>query len=412
MGLQHEAISGIDGYRRQLGIPDDVHAVNAGSWGPLCESARAAMSDFVERDSRLRVGDHSLYMQAIYNEIVETDRECVAGLLGCGAAEVALCESTTAALNIVLWGLDLAPGEEVVSSRLENPAAVVPLRTVAARRGVSLRWLDLGSDSIGAAEALTQAISAKTRLLLLSDVDFATGSRVDLPAICRIAHEHGVFVLADGAQAVGTVEVDVKALGADAYAFARHKFLCGPDGAGALYLSENAVAPVSPTFTGVFSDEDHGMGEADAIFTTSHRFDVSTRGIASIVGGSAAVAWLEEIGLEVVRRETAARREAVRTRLQDIDGVQLISPPTSNGGLLTFSVEGVSPTEVLRQLATCRIFGRTIVVTAPHGVRLSIGFWTRAQDVDRIAEAVAEIAALGTTGRWRKPSSRGDSQPP
>lgn len=281
-------------YRAELDLPDDVAAVNAGSWGPLCRAARDAIADFTALDARLRVGDHTAYKAEIYYDALERDRTVVADLIGCRADEVALCESTTSALNIVLWGLDLAEGDEIVSSRLENPAAVVPLRNIASRRGAEIRWLDFQNGSTEAVDAFARAITPRTRLLLLSDVDFATGARVDLRAISELAQMHRIFVLADGAQAAGTSPIDVKALGVDAYAFARHKFLCGPDGAGILYLGADAIATVNPSFTGVFSDVDHGMGRSEAIYTTSHRFDVSTRAVSAIVGATAATSWIQD----------------------------------------------------------------------------------------------------------------------
>jgi len=351
------------------------------------------MSDFVRLDAGLRVGDHSVYKADVYRNALEEDRSAAAGLVGCSPDEIALCESTTTAMNIVLWGLDLRPGDEIVSSRLENPAAVVPLRTVAARRGVQVRWLDFRNGSAEAALAFERAVTSRTRLLLLSDVDFAVGSRVDLGAISALAHEYGVFVLADGAQAVGTTDVDVRALGVDAYAFARHKFLCGPDGGGVLYLRQDVVSDIAPTFTGVFSDAEHGMAETEHIFVSPHRFDVSTRAVSAIAGATAATMWIREIGIDTVARATASRRQEVRERLEAIPYVRMISPPSDEGGLLTFAIDGMTPDDLLAALARQYVYGRTVVITNPQGVRLSIGFWTRDDDVDAIERAVHRVAA-------------------
>ena len=380
-------------YRAALGIPDDVPAVNAGSWGPLCEAAATAMRDFVDADAQLRVGNQRVYIEEVYDDLIEQARGVAAGLVGCTPSEIALCESSTTALNIALWGLDLSSGDEILSSRLENPAAVVPLRTVAERRGLELRWLELGDEPSEAVAAFERAITPKTSVLLLSDVDFALGMRVDLRAISALAHEHGVFVVADGAQAVGTTQVDVDALGVDAYAFARHKFLCGPDGGGVLYLRDDSVQEVAATFCGVFSDVEHGMDHEAQLFASARRFEVSTRGIAPIVGATAATTWIQGIGLDLIAASTAARRNEVRDRLEAISRVQVLSPPSDEGALVTFTVVGLEPENLLAKLAQRNVYGRTIVVTNPPGVRLSIGFWTREVDVDAIERAVGEIAA-------------------
>jgi selenocysteine lyase/cysteine desulfurase len=379
-------------YRRALGIPEDVAAVNAGSWGPICEAAYTAMRDFIDADVRLRLGNQRLYAQDVYDDLIEQARGVAAALVGCTPGEVALCESSTTALNIVLWGLELASGDEILSSRLENPAAVVPLRTVAERRGLELRWLEFG-DASEAVAAFERTITPKTRVLLISDIDFALGMRVDLRTISALAHEHGVFVLVDGAQAVGTTHVDVHALGVDAYAFARHKFLCGPDGGGVLCLSDDAVQQVAATFCGVFSDAEHGMDAEARLFGSARRFEVSTRGITGLVGATAATTWIQGIGLDPIAASTAARRNQVRDRLEAIPRVRVLSPQSDEGALLTFAVAGLEPVDLLAELAQRNIYGRTIVVTDPHGVRLSIGFWTRDVDIDAIERAVGEIAA-------------------
>jgi selenocysteine lyase/cysteine desulfurase len=381
------------GYRAALGIPDDVAAVNAGSWGPLCDAAATAMRDFVDADARLRVGNQRFYIEEVYDDLIEQGRGVAASLVGCTPSEIALCESSTTALNIALWGLDLSPGDEILSSKLENPAAVVPLRTVAERRGLEVRWFELGEEPSEAVARFERAITPKTRVLLLSDVDFALGMRVDLRAISALAHEHGVFVVADGAQAVGTTEVDVEALGVDAYAFARHKFLCGPDGGGVLYVRSSSLEKVGATFCGVFSDTEHGMDREASLFTSARRFEVSTRGISALVGSTAATTWVQGIGLELIGAASAARRNEVRDRLEAIPRVQVLSPPSDEGALLTFTVVGLEPDDLLAKLAQRNVYGRTIVVTNPRGIRLSIGFWTREVDVDAIERAVAEIAA-------------------
>ncbi len=246
-------------YRAALGIPEDVAAVNAGSWGPLCEPACTAMRDFVDSDARLRVANQKVYVEDVYGDLIEQGRGVAAALVGCTGVRSRSASRRQRRSISPSGGLISRSGDEILSSRLENPAAVVPLRTVAERRGLELRWLEFGEEASGAVATFERAITPRTRVLLLSDIDFALGMRVDLRAISALAHENGVFVVADGAQAVGTTHVDVDALGVDAYAFARHKFLCGPDGGGVLYLRDDAVQKVAATFCGVFSDAEHGM---------------------------------------------------------------------------------------------------------------------------------------------------------
>ncbi len=384
--------------RRELNLPDEIIAVNAGSWGPLCSAARRAIEEGYEAAAKLR-GDDPGYMRekgsglARYDEVIGEAKEELGRFLNCSSDEVALCDSTTTAMNIFLWGYDFQPGDEVVVGSLENPAALVPLRVNAMRRGVKLVFAELVNGERDATEAIAGAISPRTRLILISDINYATGSRVDLRAISQLAHEEDILVLSDGIQAVGTQPVDVKALEVDGYAMARHKFLCGPDGAGALYVGEEALSRIHPTYTGVFSASGHGMGDGVTLMETAQRYEVSTRPLPVILGGTACLRWLgEEVGWPYVFGRCRELYNGLWDRLSDILGVTLISE-RGQSSLLTFSVQGVDPRDVVAKLRERNIFTRTISVTEPVGVRLSIGFWYRESDLDAIAEAVSALTA-------------------
>jgi L-cysteine/cystine lyase len=384
--------------RRELNLPDETIAVNAGSWGPLCSAARRAIKEGYETAAKSR-GDDPGYMRekgsglVRYDEVIGEAKEELGGFLNCSPDEVALCDSTTTAMNIFLWGYDFQPGDEVVVGSLENPAALVPLRVNAMRRGVKLAFAELGNGERDATEAIADAISPETRMVLISDVNYASGSRVDLRAISRVAHEEDILVLSDGIQAVGTRPVDVKELGVDGYALARHKFLCGPDGAGALYVREEALSRIHPTYTGVFSASGHGMGDGVTLMETAQRYEVSTRPLPVILGGTACLRWLgDEVGWSYVFGRCRELYNGLWDRLSDVSDVTLFSE-RDQSSLLTFSVQGVEPRDVVSKLRERNIFTRTISVTEPVGVRLSIGFWNRESDLDAIANAVSAVAA-------------------
>ncbi len=384
--------------RRELNLPDETIAVNAGSWGPLCSAARRAIEVGYEAAAKLR-GDDPGYMRekgsglVRYDEVIGEAKEELGRFLNCSPDEVALCDSTTTAMNIFLWGYDFQPGDEVVVGSLENPAALVPLRVNAMRRGVRLVFAELRNGERDATESISCTISPRTRMILISDVNYATGSRIDLRSISRVAHEEDILVLSDGIQAVGTQPVDVKELEVDGYAMARHKFLCGPDGAGALYVREEALSRIHPTYTGVFSASGHGMGDGVTLMETAQRYEVSTRPLPVILGGTACLRWLgEKVGWPYVFARCRELYNGLWDRLSDIPGVTLISE-RGQSSLLTFSLQGVEPRDVASKLRERNIFTRTISVTEPVGVRLSIGFWNRESDLDAIADAVSDVAA-------------------
>lgn len=283
----------IEAIRKELHLSDEIIALNAGSWGPLCQAAREGIVDGYSSESSSR-GDDTDAMRAKgsglarYSEVVSDAKGVLSRFLGSSPDEIAICDSTTTGMNIFMWGYDWKPGDEIIAGSLENPAAKVPLMILAKCRGVKLTYIN---QFDGTLEQLSEKISNKTRMVLLSDVNFATGSRVDLKEASRVAHDHGALLLADGIQAVGTSFVDVKQLDVDGYALARHKFMCGPDGAGALYVSKDAMEMIEPTYSGVFSDSHHGSGEL-TYPDSAQRYEVSTRPLPVIQGGTASTEWI------------------------------------------------------------------------------------------------------------------------
>jgi selenocysteine lyase/cysteine desulfurase len=384
--------------RRELQIPDSVIAINAGSWGPLSRAARDAMKQAIEDEGKARGDDPeamaSGYMGLVrYQGPIDEAKAEVAKFINCSPDEVALSDSSTTAMNYFLWGYDFEPGDEIIAGSLENPAAGVPLWIVAERRKLTLRYTDLGNGEKDAVEAIREQITPRTKMILISDVSFATGARVDLKKISEVAHQHGILVLADGIQAVGTYPVDVQELGVDGYALARHKFLCGPDGAGALYVRKSVFDRILPTYAGVFSDAHHGMSGKLVYMDTAQRYEVSTRPIPVIAGGTAALQWIaNDVGWDFVYSRTETNYATLYDSLVSIPKLQMLSGPRQSG-LMTFAIDGLEPVDIVNKLREQYIFSRTIIVTRPQAVRLSIGMWNRESDLQRIAEVVGDLAS-------------------
>jgi L-cysteine/cystine lyase len=375
--------------RKELHLSDEIIALNAGSWGPLCQAAREGIEEGYSSEASSRGDDPDAMRDkgsglTRYSEVVAEAKDVLSRFLGSSPDEIALCDSTTTGMNIFMWGYDWKPGDEIIAGSLENPAAKVPLMILAKRRGVKLTYIN---QFDGTLEQLSEKISGKTRMVLLSDVNFATGGRVDLKEASRMAHDHGALLLADGIQAVGTSFVDVKELDVDGYALARHKFMCGPDGAGALYVSKDAMEVIEPTYSGVFSDAHHGSGEL-TYPDSAQRYEVSTRPLPVIQGGTAATEWImDKVSLPFIVKRTTELYGALWEGLNDISKVDLVSARGQNS-LLSFRVKGVEPIQVVDEFRKHHIFTRTVGALDPPVVRVAIGFWNRASDVEKIVDVV------------------------
>lgn len=377
--------------RQQLALPRECIAINAGAWGPLCKAAVEAMNAFEYTTQKERIDWMEFAPKVL--ALLKQNRDAVASLIGAKAEEIALCESTTQALNIVLWGLELQSGEEIISTNLENPAAEIVLWNLARRNGVRMLKADLGMGEIDIVAAFEARLSKRTRAFLVSDINYATGARCDLRALSELAHAHDVFLLVDGVQAVGTVPINVFELGVDAYALAGHKFLCGPDGNGALYICDRKLNQVGLTFSGVCSttlyDDSISPASIYELKSTAERYEVSTRAFTPYVGGQRALKWLmEEVTLPFVYNRTSYLRRNLWDKLSEIPAVELISKRHWHGGLLAFRIRNTCPESIVETLRSKQIYSRVINIKQDSFVRLSIGFWNRESDIELIAEAI------------------------
>jgi L-cysteine/cystine lyase len=316
-------------------------------------------------------------------------RAAVGRVLGAPADEIALAESSTAAMNMVVWGIDWRPGDELVTTNLEHPGLAVPLAVAARRRGLRLRVLDLVDGDEDLQAAVSRVAGPRTRLVAVSHVAWSTGARVDVEGAALAAHEAGALVLVDGAQGAGAVPTDPRALGADAYAVASQKWLLGPEGLGALWVAPEAMERIDLTASGYESGTGHTRLGGVALHAGARRYEVSTKPDLLVPGWLASLAWLEGLGWDWVHERTRAAAATARERLAALPGVRVLTPPGESGGLVTFTVDGVDPEAAYAPLADDGVILRW--VPNPRALRASAGFFTDEGDLDRLVAAVRAL---------------------
>ena len=195
--------------------------LNAGTFGPLPTAAHAAMADHLTSVHEVgRIGAEAF---AAWGAIMTDVRAAFATALDGDPDDVALTHSTTATgVNLVVWGLALAAGDEVVTTNAEHPGITAPLAELARRRGVTVRVAEPTRAAIAA------ELGPRTRLVALSHVLWTTGEVLPLPELAADVHDHGALLLVDGAQSGGAIAVDAPASGADFYTLSGQKWLLGP----------------------------------------------------------------------------------------------------------------------------------------------------------------------------------------
>jgi L-cysteine/cystine lyase len=363
--------------------------LNTGSAGPLPVVAGRAIERAVGEGLAAARGAMPAWTVATARH--DALRAEVGGVLSAPASEIAIAGSSTHALDMALWGIDWREGDEVVTTNLEHPGLAVPLRLIAARRGVTVRMLDLGDGDVDLEREVGRVAGPRTRAVALSHVAWSTGALLDVESAARAAAAVGALVVVDGAQGVGAVPTDPRALGADAYAVPGHKWLLGPEGLGALWVRAESLERLGMTYGGYSSGTGHAQDGSFTPHPAARRLETSTLPDMLVPGWIASLAWLRELGWDWIHARVAEGAAAAREILEAIPGVRVVSPASRPSGLVAFTVAGADPEEADARLAREGVLGRWI--PHPRALRVSVGFFTDRADLDRMGAAVALIAS-------------------
>jgi selenocysteine lyase/cysteine desulfurase len=350
--------------RAEFPVLERLAFLNAGTDGPVPAAAVRAAREALE--SELAGGRYAPHFEA-RSALQAELRALYAQLLGCDVADVALKTSTSEGLGTILAGLELGPGDEIVTSDSEHPGLVGPL--IAARdRGVKLRAVPL-RDVAG-------AVTERTTLVACSHVSWITGEVA--PAALA---EAGVPVVLDGAQGVGAVPVDVGALGCAAYAAAGQKWLCGSDGTGMLYVEPEFAKRVRVLAPSFVCFEDHHAGFDAALWADARRFDTASLSREAAAFSLAATGVLATAGFDAVH----ARAAELAARLADALAKRgrTVAP---RGATTLVAWEEPDPAATRQRLADAGVIIRDLP-GRPY-VRASVGAWNDESDLQRLLSAV------------------------
>jgi L-cysteine/cystine lyase len=376
-------------------MPAVTHQVylNTGTTGPLSQITVDALiaGDRLE----LEQGRADLRGFGLLRQAMNDTRQTFAQLTNATPADIALTHHTTEGINIVAHGLRWQPGDEIITTDQEHEGGLLPLYVLRQRHGVVIRMLELERSDL--AVQFEAAITPRTRLFAFSHVTWSKGVRLPLKEIVTAGHKHGVLSLVDGAQSTGAIPLDLPASGVDFYAMPGQKWLCGPEGIGALYLRRDRLSLVDPTFVGFFSLEDPSHYDDLGYFMparTARRYEVGTLYRPGIKAMAANLKWLEEtVGWPWIYARIGRLAQYARDVLSRLPGVSILTPPGFQAGLLTFNLKGHDPAKVMAQLAAENIILRYI--PHPYALRISTGFYNTEGDLDRLATVLRTILERG-----------------
>jgi L-cysteine/cystine lyase len=350
-----------DEARAQFPVLERYAYLQAGSVGPLGLGTIEAM-----RDAEAHGLDEGRGSAAQFRRLLDAREELraeIAALVGVPTDTVALTASTTDGCNIVLAGLDLRPGDEIVTTTDEHFGLLGPLH-------MSTATVVVAEPD---AERIVAAVTERTRLIAISHVLWTTGAV--LPVL-ELKATTGLPVLVDGAQSVGVLPVD--ATGLDYYTISGQKWLCGPEGTGALVVAEPEALRISrPSYLAQQSYERDGTFVAK---DGAARFDPNVTPAAAVAGLRAA---LRAVPPRAIER---AREMAERFRAGLADAGCDVVVPEERATLVAWRVPVEDSADVVARLADAGVIVRDL--PGRGLVRASVGWWTNEDDLERLVAAL------------------------
>ncbi len=339
-------------------------------------------------------------------------RSRVAGFVGGEPATTIFTKNVTEAINLVAyaWGrANVGPGDEVLITAMEHHANIVPWQVLCHEVGAELRYLDVDEHgTLDPAQLDAELERGKVRLVAFTHVSNVLGTINPVAEMTAKIRAAGAVSLVDGAQAVPHMPVDLKALGADFYAWTGHKAL-GPTGIGVLHGRRELLEKMPPFLTGgdMIASVDFQRATWNEL---PYKFEAGTPPVAEAVGLGAAVEYLSALGMERVRAHERELTAHLLGRLGEIPGLRVVGPPEAarRGGLASFAIEGMHPHDVA-ELAdrggVCIRAGhhcaqplmRCLGLSAT--ARASVGIYNTPSDVDALIDALnagREIFGLGS----------------
>lgn len=348
-------------------------------------------------------GIHTLSAEA--TERMENVRSQVARFIGAASPEeIVFVRGTTEGINLVAnsWGMSaVSAGDNIIISTMEHHANIVPWQMLCKRTGAELRVIPLNQDGTLQLEQLPGLIDANTKLLAITQVSNVLGTENPIAEMIKLAHQSGVKVLIDGAQAVMHHPIDVAALSCDFYVFSGHK-LYGPTGIGVLYVKEEILQAMPPWEGGGAMIATVSLTEGTTWTAAPWRFEAGTPNTAGIIGLGAAIQYVGEIGLENISEYEQTLMRYALDELAKVPDLTLYGP-ASRLGVIAFNLGKHHAYDVGSFLDNYGIAVRTghhcaMPLMDFYGVpamcRASLAMYNTEEEVDRLVAGLIRIHRL------------------
>jgi selenocysteine lyase/cysteine desulfurase len=372
--------------RRQFPLEDGLIYLNAAN---VCPASRPVLDRYAAllRDFH---ANPSFQNRDKYRALRESGRAKVAALLGVSADEIAITRNTSEGTNLIVRGLELKSGDEVVITDHNHPSNNESWKLRARREGLVVKSVPVPFPARSAADlvaGIEKAITPRTRVIAVTHLTSLTGVRYPIRPIAELARPRDIFLHVDGAQTFGALDVKLRDLGCDSYSASAHKWPMGPLEAGILFVRSERIKPLWPAI--VSAGWSNGL-------EGSRKFEVlGQQDDPRVASLEAAIDLLSLIGIREVEARISALASHAKHALAELPRVELRTnlEPELSGGVAKFRLKGM-PTARAYDLLWER--HRLAIAMTPggdtEGLRISPHVYNTFDEIDRAVAAVRELA--------------------
>lgn len=369
---------------------------------PLCV-LDAMREEYLNVNANVHRGVHYLSQQA--TDLHEQAREKVRKFINAGSVnEIIFTRGTTESLNLVVSSFCdgfMSEGDEVIVSVMEHHSNIVPWQLQAARKGISLRVIPMNDKGELLLDEYEKLFTERTKIVSVTHVSNVLGTVNPVKEIVRIAHEHGVPVMVDGAQSTPHFAVDVQDIDCDFFAFSGHK-MYGPTGVGVLYGKEYWLDRMPPYQGGGEMIESVSF-EKTVFEHLPFKFEAGTPDYVATHGLATAIDYISSIGIDNISRHEQELTKYCMERMQEIDGIRLFGTANDKDAVVSFLVSDIHHLDMGTLLDRLGIAVRTghhcaqplmIRLGIQGTVRASFAMYNTKEEIDVLVEGIKRVSKM------------------
>ena len=368
------------------------------------QSVIDAVSNFYSNEfANVGRGIYTLAVNA--SEMYENSRSSLKNFIGASSDfEIVFTKNATESLNLVASCFGekfIEKDDEIILTELEHHANYVPWHFLRKKKGAVIKFLPIDENGNLKIEQLESLITSKTKIISVTHMSNVTGSISSLEEIIEIAKKHSIPVCVDGTQGAAHLEVDVKKLDCDFYAFSGHK-MYGPTGVGLLAIKYKWLEVFEP-FIGGCGMIDHVSKKDIAYARGVWKMEAGTMPTAQVIALNESVNFINKIGKKNIIKHEIALTQIALEKLRSNNAVKIIASPKNQGGVFSFNIDQIHSHDVSTILDQegiavrgghhcCQVLHEVLKINS--SVRVSFGVYNNEEDIDVLCEGIKKCQKI------------------